>query len=303
VVNDGSTDNSAGVIEQYAGDGRLKCINQPNAGVSAARNAGVAAATGAYLSFVDSDDYIEKPMYETLYNAIQDNKADVAVCDYNLVYDRHTDFRYSGMRDEVVDLSQDIPYYFYRYCACAKPNNYICTRLYKTQTIKEHGLRFERFKLSDDTLFNFKLLPYIRRAVHISEGLYNYVQRENSSVYTVAKRNNLAEVYADTFEALAGYYQSKGFERFLEVLSIHAYTRLRSVIFYSRLAGVSEGEIARSIQEGFRGRKIIHYLRDISQVDRYVKINGCSGQKAEHIKHVMQMTVEKPWDLTGVLIE
>jgi glycosyltransferase involved in cell wall biosynthesis len=302
VVNDGSTDHSAEVIGQYIGDVRVKYINQQNAGVSAARNAGIAAATGAYLAFVDSDDYIEKHMYEKLYHAIQVNQADVALCDYNLVYDTHTDFGYSGMRNEVVDLTRDILSYFFRYCAGSKPNNYICTRLYKTQMIKERDVRFERFKLGDDTLFNFKLLPYIRRVVHISDGLYNYMQRENSNVYTVAKRSNLAEIYADTFEELVGYYQTNGFDQFLEILPIHAYTRLRSVIFYSRLAGLSDGEIAYSIREGFCGRKITDYLGDTSQVDKYAKINGESSKKANQIKRIMRMVVDKPLDLAEVLI-
>ena len=302
VVNDGSTDDTAGRMKKYEKDNRLRLIEQQNAGVSAARNTGIAAATGAYIAFVDSDDYLELDMYERLYTALENEKADVAVCDYNLIYRDHTDFNYSDMRNETVDIT-DASFYFYKYCACPKPNNYIWTRLYKTEIIKESGVLFEPFKLGDDTLFHFKLLPHIKRAAHISGALYHYLQRLNSNVYTVAKRWNLARVYADTFESLVGYYQSNGLDHFLEPMPIHAYTRLRSVFFYSRLAGISDGNIAANIAEGFNGRAIALYLRDISKVDPYAQINGFSVEKADKIKRIMLMASENPMGLAGVEIE
>ena len=94
----------------------------------------------------------------------------------------------------------------------------------------------------------------------INDGLYNYVQRTNSSVYTAAKKVDIAKVYADGFEALADYYIENGYTDFCRVLSIHAYTRLRSTFFYSRLAGISDEEITENVMRAFKGRKIADYL-------------------------------------------
>ena len=260
VVNDGSTDDTAEVIERFTSDSRVKYIAQANAGVSAARNAGLEAATGGLLAFVDSDDYLELDMYEKLHTALTGSNADMAVCNYNLVYDDHIDKKYSRMSRQTVNVKDDVYGYFARHCACPKPNNYIWTRLYKADIVKRSGVRFEQYKLADDTLFNYKLLPLINTVAFIPEGLYNYFQRSNSNVYTVANKGNLAAVYADTFQALADYYKANGFTDFLEVLPVHAFTRLRSVFFYSRLAGMSEDAISESVMAGFKCRDIAKYL-------------------------------------------
>jgi glycosyltransferase involved in cell wall biosynthesis len=261
VVNDGSTDGTADILKRYLSDGRFRYTERTNAGVSAARNAGIDAAEGEYLAFADSDDYLEPEMYEKLRDALTRTDADTAVCDYNVVYEGgRADRRYSRMRDETADICGDVYGYFAKNCARPRPNNYIWTRLYKTELVKRSGVRFENHRLGDDTLFNFKLLPHLRRVAFVSGGLYNYFQRSDSNVYTVANRANLAEVYADTFDALAEYYGENGREAFLEVLPIHAFTRLRSVFFYSRLAGMGEDAILESVRTGFRGREIAKYL-------------------------------------------
>jgi len=260
-VDDGSTDGTADILARYATDKRVRLIRQSNSGVSAARNAGIEAANGKLMAFVDGDDYLKQTMYERLYAAMTLENADMTVCNYNLVYDDHTEERYSSkLRNETVNLYDDVYGYFCKYCACPKPNNYIWTRLYITDIVKKSCVRFENYKLGDDTLFNFKLLPHIQRVTFIDDGLYNYFQRDNSNVYTVAHKSNLAATYADTFETLANYYEKNKFDEFLQVLPIHAYTRLRSVFFYSRLAGLSEDEILKSIMEGFKGRIIADYL-------------------------------------------
>jgi glycosyltransferase involved in cell wall biosynthesis len=260
VVDDGSTDGTAAVIERYLGDERIKLLRRSNAGVSAARNAGIAAATGELLGFVDSDDWLEHDMYALLYHSMMFHDSDMAVCNFNLVYDDRTDKAYSRMCGAVDEVRPDPYAYFCKYCACEKPNNYIWTRLYKTEPVRKSGVRFENYMLGDDTLFNFKFLPYLDRVSFIDSGLYNYYQRSNSNVYTVANKSNLAAVYADTFDALAGYYKTNGFDEFLRVLPIHALTRLRSVFFYSRLAGMAEGEIVDSVMAGFKNREIAKYL-------------------------------------------
>ena len=260
VVNDGSTDNTAGVIDCFTSDKRIKYINQTNVGVSTARNVGIDAATGEFLTFVDSDDYLEPDMYDKLHSALTEGNAGMAVCNYNLVYEERTDNQYSKMIDQTVNVNDDVYGYFVRFCACPKPNNYIWTRLYRTDIIKRSGVRFENFKLGDDTLFSFKLLPHIGKVAFISEGLYNYFQRRDSNVYTAANKGNLAIVYADTFEALETYWRRNGFSEWLSVLPFHALSRLRSVYFYSRLAGQNDEEITKKVIEGFRGRSIAGYI-------------------------------------------
>lgn len=260
-VDDGSADGTAEILDRYAGkDRRVVVIHQENAGAGEATNRGIELARGEFLAFVDNDDRIAPEMYEKLHDALIGNDADMAVCNFNLVYEDHVDFCYSSMRNETVHAGDNVFGYFASHCACPKPNNYVWSRLYRANIIKDSDVRFENFRLGADSLFNFKLLPYIKRVTFINEGLYDYVQRDSSSTYTAAKRGNIAQVYADGFEALADYYISKNLEEFCHVLPLYAYTRLRSTFFYSRLAGMREDEIKASIEKGFKGRKITDYL-------------------------------------------
>lgn len=83
LVEDGSPDNCPALCDAAATkDARIRVIHQKNGGLSAARNAGLDAARGAWIGFVDSDDYIAPEMYEALYKAVQSTGADLALCDY-----------------------------------------------------------------------------------------------------------------------------------------------------------------------------------------------------------------------------
>ena len=263
VIDDGSSDNTAEILDEYAqSDKRVMVLRQTNAGAGAASNTGIEMARGELMAFVDHDDWLEPAMYERLYMAMASSGADMSVCNFNLVYDGCVKERYSKSNsyDALVDIYDDVYGYFARYCACPKPNNYMWSRLYKSEIIKNSEIRFENLRLGADTLFNFKLLPLMNRVAFVSDGLYNYVQHTGSTIHKAASLSDIAVVYADGFDALADYYTEKGFDEFLAVLPLHAYTRLRSVFFYSRLAGLSEEAIAESINSGFRGRRIYDYL-------------------------------------------
>ena len=83
VVNDGSTDNSGTICQEYAQkDNRIVYIEKDNGGLSDARNAGLDRMTGSYVTFVDSDDWIEQDYVEVLYNKLTEYQADIAVGNY-----------------------------------------------------------------------------------------------------------------------------------------------------------------------------------------------------------------------------
>lgn len=154
-IDDGSTDKTPEILAEYAAkDKRVVLKRQANTGAGSASNLGIEIAHGQFLAFVDNDDWIEPDMYEKLHQALITTHADMAVCNYNLVYDNRTVFCYSNMRSETVDIPSDSYGYFCRFCACPKPNNYVWTRLYKANIIKESGIRYEEFPLGADTLFN-----------------------------------------------------------------------------------------------------------------------------------------------------
>ena len=91
-VNDGSTDNSINILDNYKfSDERVIVINQKNSGVSAARNAGLNVATGEYIAFIDSDDWVHTQYFEILLFAMSCNDSDVAACQYSQVSEESGD--------------------------------------------------------------------------------------------------------------------------------------------------------------------------------------------------------------------
>lgn len=260
IVNDGSTDSTKQKIEKYLQDERVVYIEQSNGGEYSARNTGLMAATGTYIGFVDADDFIAPIMYERMYNALDATNADMAVCNFNQVYENEIKMKYSSIPTGVFNIQEDVYGYWLKVCASAPPNNYVWTRLYKREIVIRSGVIFENYPHSADTLFNFKLLPHLKKAVFVNEGLYNYVQRRNSGIHTIALKRNLADLYADTFQALVDYYLENQFTNFLSVLPIHAYSRMKSVFFYSRLAGETDEEIVSSLIYSWKNRDIFKYL-------------------------------------------
>lgn len=261
LVNDGSTDNTEEIVSVFLGDSRIKYIKQENGGEAEARNTGIRASEGEYIGFVDADDYIDPQMYDKLYKAIKNNNADIAVCNYNQIYDDATvKGCYSTMSGACFDIQDDVLSYWVKVCAAAHPNNYVWSRLYKKELIINSGITFEKFIHSADTLFNFKLLPFVNKCVLVNEGLYNYVQRQGSGIHTVAVKRNIAELYSDTFQALADYYNDNNYDKFKCVLPIHAYTRLKNIFFYSHLAGIPDEEIIKNVAESWKDKDIFRYF-------------------------------------------
>ena len=135
LVNDGSSDNSATIADNYAkNDLRVRVIHQRNSGPSVARNNGIKLATGKYIGFVDSDDYIENTMYERLFNIANDNQVQVAMCNYREI--RTYDNRKEEVKSNLIsnkfysekDISKDIISTF------SKNQNYgfytLCNKIY-----------------------------------------------------------------------------------------------------------------------------------------------------------------------------
>lgn len=166
VINDGSTDNSRDIVEEYMkNDSRIKLINQANGGVSKARNNGLSCATGDYIEFVDSDDTLEKEMVQTLVELLEKNDCQLAMCN-----NTHPFFR-TFLPDKVFDFTEkeDFLEFYQQIYAPLFPWN----KLWKKECLE--GLKFqEDIKFSEDELFCCGAYANVSKAVTTSKRLYNY---------------------------------------------------------------------------------------------------------------------------------
>ena len=188
-VNDGSTDESLSILEQYrALDLRVVIVNQINSGVSAARNAGMSRATGEFISFVDSDDWVHPQMFEVLRDSMHEDVC-MAVC-----MPKHVDHQEqleqfeSPKKISIPSLREAYKNTTIRY--------YVWGRLYRTSMVI--GRRFDtEISLGEDTVFNLMLAGQPGKCTFIEERLYFYFQRDTSAVHAAnwEKYSRMVEQY------------------------------------------------------------------------------------------------------------
>jgi len=184
-VDDGSEDKSGEIADNYAAqDKRIHVIHQENKGVSAARNIGIATAKGEYITFIDSDDYANPMLFETLYKTAQDNKLDVVSCSIYRVWDNQKVLIQSD--DRIIDIDNDsypdiidqcvFGSYRYRPSACGK--------LYRRDIIINYNILFFGERM-EDAIFNIKFLMVSHKLQILSSPLYYYHKRPGSATTSI----------------------------------------------------------------------------------------------------------------------
>ena len=166
LINDGSTDDSGKLCDFFAvKDKRIKVIHQENRGLSGARNSGLKIATGEYIGFVDSDDWIEIEMYESMLNAMFKLKANIAECGIveTISSKFKTDRSGSIALVKRLDALKRI---------IEKQDFSVCRKLFHKQTID--NIYFIEGKNSEDVYFTIESFKNITNLVCLSNPYYNY---------------------------------------------------------------------------------------------------------------------------------
>lgn len=191
VINDGSTDNSQAIINQYVKkDSRVKTYLKENGGLGDARNYGMQYATGEYIGFVDSDDFIDHSMYEGMYNLAIKDSSDLVECDVLWVY-------HNKLKLDQGHYYQDLEHLFLNIRVMV-PN-----KIFKRDLIMSHQISFPIGLLYEDILFTYKALPYIKKVSHVDKTLYFYIQRNYSLSNHQTER--VKDIFA-IFDQLDQYY-------------------------------------------------------------------------------------------------
>lgn len=177
MVNDGSTDRSGEICNKYEMmDSRIKIIHKKNGGLSSARNAGLDVARGEYIGFVDSDDYIDKQMYEKMIEKSIKSDSDIVICDmkYNL---NGKDISQTQFEDfGIIDRNEALIQYFNHRSFKSHAQN----KIYKKELF--NNIRFPEGKLFEDVAVFYKLLYKSKRISFINEKLYIYNQGNINSI-------------------------------------------------------------------------------------------------------------------------
>lgn len=191
LIDDGSKDNSGNICDEYAlKSEKIKVIHKENEGLSVTRNLGIKVATGDYIAFIDSDDYITEDYCEMLYNILKETKADVASAAYKVVrtdgsviIDSSID---SGLyQNEIVEYEgTEIIKEFLRQKTF---KNFVWNKLFKKSVI----CNFQEKVNYEDIVFSFNVLSTIKKITYINKNCYFYLKRSTSITATITEKNLL----------------------------------------------------------------------------------------------------------------
>lgn len=171
LINDGSTDKSEEIIKTYK-DKRIKYFKNKNQGIGKTRNLGIEKSSGKYIMFLDSDDYFSSDACEILYKEAEKEKADLIVFDYyrvekgNLNEVKIESFNATNIKDDPNLL--------------LKVNLGPCNKIYKTDLIKNNGIKFEESLKYEDTLFVVKAIYNAQKIIKLNRFLHYYMIHEKS---------------------------------------------------------------------------------------------------------------------------
>ncbi len=196
-VNDGSPDNSLAILEEYAAkDTRIKIINQENAGLSCARNAGLQIAQGEYIGFVDSDDWVDLDFFEKLYKTAKEYNAEIACADLYRVSETESIYFVKHKRNNFSKRVRE------KYKLAHIPqHNYVMNKIYHAKKLQKCGVLFEEKVLFEDILWSHKVVYYLKSLVTVPNTKYNYRDNPYSIVNTKSDRRELA-LYTNFQKAL-----------------------------------------------------------------------------------------------------
>ena len=233
IVDDGSSDNSKNIIKKFEQSypNIIKYFKKKNGGLSDTRNYAIPYSTGEYISFIDSDDYIDKYMLEKMYTLAKQKDLDLVEC--NFIWEYPNKYK--------IDIGKKY---------ASKSSYFIdgrvmaCNKLFKASIIKDNNIMFPISLRYEDIEFFYKLVPYIKKYDLIEIPFYHYVQRNNSII------NDQNEKTADIFIILKNiidFYKShKLFEEYKEELE-YLYIRFLLGSSFLRIVKIKNKNIRKKL--------------------------------------------------------
>lgn len=238
VVDDGSTDRSGDIAEEFAQkDPRIRVVHQRNGNPGATRNLGLEMVSGEYIGFVDSDDWIDPDMYERLYQAARATQADLVVTGVCVEFIR--DKRVLHQQITNVDTIEDPEMLLELFFQLMEKNlfAYPVNKLYRTNLLKAEKLFFPDILPYEDLVFNLKYYRAVKTVSLISGTPYHYMRRDELSAAGAYSSIHLdsCKLTEDTFRSFLDFFQypSNRIDSFLRERRISDHSAY-AVGFYKR---------------------------------------------------------------------
>ena len=176
LVDDGSSDGCPQMCDEWAGkDTRIKVIHKTNGGLSDARNAGMKIATGKYIGFIDSDDYIALDFFDTLLLVMEKENSDIVECSVGKFYE---DGRFEEYSDDLAVTTFETESALSGLISENPFHQHVWNKLYKTQLVKD--IPYAVGKLNEDEFWTYQVFGRAKKVSKINKTMYYYFQRSSS---------------------------------------------------------------------------------------------------------------------------
>lgn len=271
-IDDGSTDNSVEILRAYAGkDDRIRIIQQENHGVSYARNTGLKAARGAYITFADSDDYIDPRYVEVLLNSMKEADADISCCGLVLHRPDRTIPLHGDKKTEVWSNEEALV----RLITGKSVEPSVWAKMFRREVLE--GVYFNTsIKYNEDYLFDLCAFLNSKKTVFCGVPLYHYVLHENSATTKGAVLRSARDIVAVSEMALTMPFS----EKVIDILQ-----RKRHMGYFDSYNSLLYGKGAEfdSLKKEIRDKVVAEkqYYRTIALTKRekffYLGITYCPG--------------------------
>lgn len=199
LVDDGSPDLSGKMADDYQEKYfNIKTVHRENGGLGPARNTGIEYATGDYIAFLDSDDWVQADMYEKLYEIIRKTNADIVVSGHcDVANDAVVLKKQHPLRGQIYDSSDKIREVRKKLFGHSPADQEVeafpmsvCMSLYNRKMLNENGIRFEKI-LSEDTIFNIGAYKVAKKIVFTEYTDYCYRKEEQASITQTFSKNKI----------------------------------------------------------------------------------------------------------------
>ena len=233
LVNDSSTDNSYNIIKEYENKypEKVKAFIKENGGLSDTRNFGIQKATGEFIGFVDSDDYVDINMFKEMYELAIKENLDMVEADFMWVYPTYTK----------KDISR-------KYCTFQDYFLYgrvmVCNKIFRRNIIVENDIFFSKGLNYEDIEFFYKFILHINKSGKIDKIFYYYNQRENSIINIQDDKN---KDILKILEKLVNYYKKENvYEKYKSEIE-YLYIRLLLGSSFLRILKIKDKKIKKEL--------------------------------------------------------
>ncbi|MGG2092737.1 glycosyltransferase [Bacillus sp. S13(2024)] len=307
LVDDGSPDRCGQICDEYAQkDKRIRVIHKNNGGISSARNAGLEYVKGTYIGFVDSDDSVDRHMFEFLVKSAEKSNADITICGYQNVLEDGSFISILSPQEQVINMNDlGISKYIINHYLTFEHAFCNWNRLYKKDFVNKYNLRFEEeHSYAEDMLFNLYSICHANRISIIPNPLYNYV-RKSESLSQVLPDDILIRLVnlVETFEIYVKKYNVKNITSGM-IAVVFWYEIISALTSLAR--SMDENELTKKLKIVGENPSFKRYMRTCFSCKEYVSYIERAGYTRKgkyYMKFIMFLYINRCYSLATKIIK